>query len=81
MFLTTDSIMELNITQNLAKDYKNRINELHLKFDDLNDLFDDLMEEIKVGVVVDTFRRFKKSRLYLEYKNSDVGEKVITYLI
>jgi len=81
MFLTPDSIMELNVTQSLTKEYKNRINELHLKFDDLNDLFDDLMEEIKFGVIVDTFRRFKKSRLYLEYKNSDVGEKVITYLI
>ena len=83
-FLTPDSIMQLNITDELASDYQERIKKLDETKDkkiDLTDFFEDLMIEIRTGVLKDTYSRFKQSRYFEDFKNGSHGEKTITYLI
>eukprot|EP01080_Neovahlkampfia_damariscottae_P009485 gene9485-1691_t len=83
-FLTKDAMFELNITTNLQEDYKQRIDKIekqHKEKQDLSKLFDDLMKEVRTGVIADTFIRFKKSRYYEEYQKNKHGEQSITYLI
>eukprot|EP01080_Neovahlkampfia_damariscottae_P008345 gene8345-170_t len=83
-FIVEGSMMELNITRNLAKDYENRIEQFeshHEKNEDLSKFFDDLMKEVRMEILGDTFGRFKKSRYYDEYLDGKHGEKTITYLV
>eukprot|EP01080_Neovahlkampfia_damariscottae_P011453 gene11453-4618_t len=83
-FLTTDSILQLNIQEELGKDYRKRIEKLQHSIEEINDLatlFDDLILEIRSGVIKDTFSRFKQTGYYKEYRNGEKGEKTMTYLI
>eukprot|EP01080_Neovahlkampfia_damariscottae_P011454 gene11454-4619_t len=83
-FLTTNSFLQLNITDELGNEYKKRIEQLEKSTDnniDISDLFEDLMIEVRCGVIKDTFARFKLSRYFQEYKNGEHGEKTMTYLV
>ena len=82
-FLKKNSILELNITRSLAKEYEESIKKLDdsdaIEADDLNNFFDKLIDEIGGGVLVDTYSRFLKSSYYTDYKNSN-DSSTITYL-
>ena len=82
-FLTPHSIMELNIRNEPSMKYKKKIDSIDKEDEkqDLTKLFDELMKEVRIGILSDTFFRFKKSRYYEEYLNSKNGENTILYLI
>jgi hypothetical protein len=77
------AIMQVNITETLAKEIKDLIETLKEKglenHENLNDVLDEVVQDVKANCLSDTFSRFLQSRYYEEYTKGT--SNAMTYLI
>jgi hypothetical protein len=77
------AIMQVNITETLAKEIEDLIKTLKEKgldnYENLNDVLDEVVNDVKSNCLGDTFSRFLQSRYYEEYRKGT--SDAMTYLI
>jgi hypothetical protein len=85
-YLTENSIMQVNIPIQSAHDVENQLKsyekEKHSKYEDFEEIFDDIILDVQNNCLSDTFSRFKLSKYRKEYEtfmNSE--EQTINYFV